>query len=323
MRSDNVLNAIPAVGHIEVVQVGRNPDGMAPQCMPVSLLQAATLAIAGDAPDVVAAGVVYRSSIVREGDFVKTTIYVDMTGLKSSTTDLDVIGVEGADVIEDGDFAAGAGDWTYGDDWSLGTNEAECAPGAGTVMEPAVELTVVAGETYELTYTMGSFVAGACVASIGGTNFTSRGSDATFVERVIAVDSTNLKFTGNAAGNFAVDDVIVKHIPLAHLGQFTVAQNGTLFMGQVTWIETPGTGADDVIFYAADEGSAVFDDGIAALTDDTVLLNKGSAAAGAQATQIALAALPAADQYLYVTNGEGGTVGVYDAGQFVLEFWGY
>jgi hypothetical protein len=117
-------------------------------------------------------------------------------------------------------------------------------------------------------------------------------------------------------------DIIGTGVGNAHLGQITAALNGAIFFGQVTWLETPATGADDIIFYSADEATGAFDGGIAALTNDTVLLNKGSAALGAYATQIALAALPAADQHLYLVNGEAGTVGTYTAGQFIMELWG-
>lgn len=37
-------------------------------------------------------GTVYNTSVVREGGLIKTSIYVDLTGLSSSTTDLDIIG---------------------------------------------------------------------------------------------------------------------------------------------------------------------------------------------------------------------------------------
>lgn len=37
-------------------------------------------------------GTVYKSSVVREGDLIKTTLFIDLTGTKSSTTDLDIIG---------------------------------------------------------------------------------------------------------------------------------------------------------------------------------------------------------------------------------------
>jgi hypothetical protein len=37
-------------------------------------------------------GTLYRASVVREGDLIRTEILIDLTGLQSSTTDLDIIG---------------------------------------------------------------------------------------------------------------------------------------------------------------------------------------------------------------------------------------
>jgi hypothetical protein len=38
-------------------------------------------------------GAVFRSSVVKQAGIIKTQIYIDLTGLASSTTDLDIIGV--------------------------------------------------------------------------------------------------------------------------------------------------------------------------------------------------------------------------------------
>lgn len=38
-------------------------------------------------------GTVYRTNIFKQGGVIKTQIYIDLTGLASSTTDLDIIGV--------------------------------------------------------------------------------------------------------------------------------------------------------------------------------------------------------------------------------------
>jgi hypothetical protein len=40
-------------------------------------------------------GTVYKSSVTREGDFYKTTIYIDLTGLNSGGTAGDIIGKDG------------------------------------------------------------------------------------------------------------------------------------------------------------------------------------------------------------------------------------
>ena len=37
-------------------------------------------------------GTVYNTSVTREGGLIKTQLYIDLTGLSSSTTDLDIIG---------------------------------------------------------------------------------------------------------------------------------------------------------------------------------------------------------------------------------------
>jgi hypothetical protein len=196
----------PATG-ILTYGVLKDPAGTTLGATVAELNQAADLSTQTMTPGVgISAGVgtVYKTSIIKQGDIIKTTIFLDLTGLASSTTDTDIIGTAG----------------------------------------------------------------------------------------------------------------------VSHLGQITAAKNGTLFFGQVTCLETPATGADDVIFYSATEGTGAFDGLVTDLTE-TVLYDKISAAAGAAATQIAFAALPAANSYLYLANGEGSVVGTYTAGQFKIEFWGF
>lgn len=41
-------------------------------------------------------GTVYKASVVRQGNLIRTSIFIDLTGAKSSTTDGDVIGNTGA-----------------------------------------------------------------------------------------------------------------------------------------------------------------------------------------------------------------------------------
>lgn len=265
---------------------------------------------------------VYNSSVEVVGDFIKTTIYCDLTGLQSMTTEDDIIGApKGADLIVNGAFT-GDTDWTKGTGWTYGTNNMDADVSAGGVLTPAVALVPVVGKTYELTYTMSSYLGGSCVASFGGQTFASRGSDATFVERIVATTADTLEFTADATADYTIDDVILKEIPLAHLGQFTVAKNGTLFDGEITWLETPNGGVTDIDFWMAPEGSGAFDDAGKTDLTEVVVYAKGSAAAAARATPISLAALPAADNYLYMFSGAAGTTGTYDAGIFKLVLWG-
>lgn len=129
-----------------------------------------------------------------------------------------------------------------------------------------------------------------------------------------------IDLTGLGSSTTDLDVIGVAGGP-AHLGQITAAVNGTILAGRMTCLELPATGADDIILYSADEATAVFDDGIAALTNDTVLVDP--AGAWANGTVKGFTTVPAANQYLYLANGEAGTVGTYTAGKFLIELFGY
>jgi hypothetical protein len=320
---DDVLSTIPANGLVEICQDARNADSANDQYIPVGVFATAGGVVVAGAGFTDGSSVLHHSSVVKEGDFIKTTIFVDLTDLKSTTTLLDIIGEIGPDIAVNGDWAADSG-WTYGADWSFSSNKADCAPGAGTVMQPAAKLIVVPGYTYELKFTMSSYSAGACVASIGGTDFTSRGSDATFTERVVAADTTNLLFTGDAAGDYQIDDVILKLVSPAHIGQITAAVNGTIFRGTITCLETPATGVTDIDFYssaAADLLDLLYDEDGSAGTEQVLHAHAGAWSAAIN-TRVDLSLFPAADEYMFFVNGDSGTIGTYSAGQFLIELWG-
>ena len=115
-------------------------------------------------------------------------------------------------------------------------------------------------------------------------------------------------------------DIIGQGTDPAYLGQITAAKNGTILSGRMTCLEVPVGGADDVDLYAATEGTGKFDGGIAALTETALVTAGGAWTLGATK---ALGAVPAANQYLYLTGGEDGTADVYTAGKFLIELDGY
>lgn len=153
-------------------------------------------------------GSLYKNSVVQVGDIIKTTIFIDLTGDSSSTTDLDIIGVE-----------------------------------------------VASGDTSAI------------------------------------------------------------------IGQITAALNGTIFFGQITCLETPAGGIDDIDFYSATERTGIFNGAVTDLAE-TAMLTKGAGWTAA-ATHVIMSGLPAADKYMYMTGGAAGTAAVYTAGQFLVEMWGY
>jgi len=128
-----------------------------------------------------------------------------------------------------------------------------------------------------------------------------------------------LDLTGTQSATTDLD--IIGNSGVSHIGQVTEAKCGTIFWGQITCLETPAGGVTDIDLYSAVEGTGEFDGGIEAL-DETELYAKGSAAAAAAATQIAIPVLPAVDEYLYLVSGAAGTAAAYTAGKFLIEFLG-
>ena len=112
---------------------------------------------------------------------------------------------------------------------------------------------------------------------------------------------------------------IIGDTGVSYLMQITAAINGTIIAGQIGCSEVPTTGADDIDLYAATEATGAYDAGVAALTETALVTAGGAHAIG---TGKPFTAMPAADAYLYLTCGEGGTAGTYDAGQLIIEMWG-
>lgn len=134
------------------------------------------------------------------------------------------------------------------------------------------------------------------------------------IHTVILVDLTGLD-----ASATDLDIIGVAGEP-AYLGQITAARNGTILAGKVTCLEVPAGAADDVDLYSAAEATGEFDAGIGTLTE-TALVTSGAAWTSGAAK--GMTTVPAADEYLYLTAGEGSANGTYTAGKFLIELWGY
>lgn len=141
------------------------------------------------------------------------------------------------------------------------------------------------------------------------------------VERIGDIIRTTILIDLTGLSSSTTDlDIIGTGLSAAYLGQVTAAKNGTLFAGRVACLEAPVGGVTDIDLYSATEATGVFDGGIAALTE-TALLTSG--AAWTIMRELALTALPAADEYLYLTGGAAGTVAAYTAGKYIIELEGY
>ena len=134
----------------------------------------------------------------------------------------------------------------------------------------------------------------------------------------ILVDLTGL--SSNVVGDIIGVDAAAN----CHLGQITAAVNGTLLGGRMTNLETIATGEPDIDLFSATEATGTEDTAITDLTE-TELLSVGAdwTMNGGATTVRSIAAMPAADEYLYLVGGGGTTDAVYTAGRFLIEFWGY
>lgn len=108
-----------------------------------------------------------------------------------------------------------------------------------------------------------------------------------------------------------------------HFGRITTAICGTLVGGKVTCLEVPAGGADDIDFYSSDVGTGAQDVAItnAALGTETALVTSG--AAWTSGAVKGMTALPTANDYLYIVNGEAAAGGTFTAGKFLIELYGY
>ena len=150
----------------------------------------------------------------------------------------------------------------------------------------------------------------------GGTGTIYRSS----VQRVggiittrILIDLTGLRSTasGDIIGVDGTSNV-------CHIGQITAARNGTILTGSMECFEAPAGGDPDINVHSATEGTGVEDGAISSLTE-TLLVNAGDATLG---SKVYFSAVPAADEFLYLTLGDT-TDAAYTAGKLFIELMGY
>ena len=129
----------------------------------------------------------------------------------------------------------------------------------------------------------------------------------------ILIDLTGLRSTGSG------DIIGVNGTSLVcHIGQITAARNGTILTGSMECFEAPAGGDPDINVHSATEGTGVEDGAIGDLTE-TLLVNAGDATLG---SKVSFTAVPAADEFLYLTTGDA-TDADYTAGKLFIELMGY
>lgn len=106
-----------------------------------------------------------------------------------------------------------------------------------------------------------------------------------------------------------------------HIGQITAAECGTVFGGVMRCLEVPAGGDPNVALYAATEGTGVENGAIGDLTETAIFDPNADWTIDMDRS---ITAVPAADSYLYLVQGDAtGTDGTYTAGKFLIELYGY
>jgi len=153
------------------------------------------------------------------------------------------------------------------------------------------------------------------IASVYGTS----------VERIGGIIKTTIWIDVTGLNSKATDNDIIGDAGTgaAHLGQITVARNGTIFAGKMSCIELPAGGDPNIALWSAVEATGVEDTLITALDETELLQSQGDGTDWAAGDEINIATFPAADEYLYLVQGDGtGTTATYTAGILKIEFWG-
>jgi hypothetical protein len=195
-----------------------------------------------------------------------------------------------------------------------GGEELVVASGGQITVESGGEITIESGGILNLE----SLTNGAPGAGIsGGTRTVFKSS----VQRVGDIIKTSILIDLTGLSSSTTDlDIIGTGSSVAYLGQITEAKNGTILSGRMTCLEAPTGGVADIDLYSATEATGKFDDAIGGL-EETALITAGGN--WTLAAVKAFGAIPAANKYLYLTGGAGGTADAYTAGKFLIELEGY
>lgn len=163
----------------------------------------------------------------------------------------------------------------------------------------------------------------AVVATAAGAAWASAEYMKSSVIKVGGIYFTTIIFDLTGMDAIATDgDIIGKSTSNAAMGQITAARNGTIASMRVTCEEAPVGASADVDFFRATVATGKLDDAISGITGQatTGVVGGGSWTNGLIKCATAV---PAANDYLYLTNGAGANAGTYSAGKFRIELVGY
>jgi hypothetical protein len=178
--------------------------------------------------------------------------------------------------VANGDFATDT-IWTKGAGWTIGSGVATATGAISTVLSQTSTVTLIAGQSYNLIYTV-TRTAGGIIPSIGNTSGTERTVSGTYRETIIAQSTQTIAFTGNAftgtIDNVSVTPVDAKGYDIQSPNSYTI--NGTT----LTFGTAPAVGTGNIYVFAPSLLVASAN-AAAAAADASATLAANSAAAAA------------------------------------------
>lgn len=164
-------------------------------------------------------------------------------------------------------------------------------------------------------YTADVLTPGSGITGGTGTVYQSWvGQDGPYIKTVIYIKVVGLN--SSAAG-----DIIGRNGQAnCHIGQITDAVNGKIVRGQMSCRTAAATGDPDIDLYSAAEATGTEDAAVSGLTETQLVNNGASWTAGMSKI---MTAVPAANEYLYLTAGGSGADATYTTGEFMIELWGF
>jgi len=141
-------------------------------------------------------------------------------------------------------------------------------------------------------------------------------------ENGVIITTIKIDITGLACkGDVAKDAIGLAAGGAAYIGRYVTATYGIVYRIEMSCIELPGEGTAtitaDIDLGAEDVGTTAYDAAV-----DDVVINTASLVAG----ETAITNVPAltANDYLYLVEGDtAATTGVYNAGQYIIKFYGH
>lgn len=134
-----------------------------------------------------------------------------MLGLGLSLVESLPVRAEGPELVVNGDFSSATG-WTAGGGWSIGSGVATAAS-SGSLLRA---VSVTAGRTYRITYTITAYTTGTVTpnlsggSTVNGAAATGTGQKTTTV--VAASGNINLGFTASGSPMLSIDNVSLREI---------------------------------------------------------------------------------------------------------------